>query len=213
VPAVLHWHEGDALPANLVHLAVRACRAWGDCDTDGSTADAAMRDGDRGARRRWRAPVVVVDGRSGSGKTTLADQLAPALRTAGLAGAQTLHLDSWYPGWAGLGKGTRITEELLTGVRRSWPQWDWAADRVARLVALTPGVPLVVEGAGALTAPTAAVSDLRIWVDAEVGERHRRAIERDGDAYRPWWDMWARQEERHLALHRPRTLADVVVRT
>lgn len=157
--------------------------------------------------------MVVVDGRSGSGKTTLADQLAPALRVAGLAGAQVLHLDSWYPGWEGLEKGTHITEQLLRGSRRSWPQWDWAGDRVARLVAVAPGVPLVVEGAGALTAVTARVSDLAIWVDADDGERHRRAMERDGDAYRPWWDMWARQEDEHLARHRPRSLAEVVVRT
>jgi Uridine kinase len=204
VPAVLHWHEGDALPASLVHRAVRVCRAW---EEQGSARTSTC------TRTRRSGPVILVDGRSGSGKTTLADQLAPALRVAGLAGAQVLHLDSWYPGWEGLGTGTRITEQLLTGSRRSWPQWDWAGDRVARLVALTPDVPLVVEGAGALTAVTAGVSDLRIWVDADDGERHRRAMERDGDAYRPWWDMWARQEERHLDRHRPRHLADVVVRT
>lgn len=202
MPAVLHWHEGDALPASLVHRAVRACVGWEEGDAPHTRTPT-----------RWGAPVVVVDGRSGSGKTTLADQLAPALRVAGLAGAHTLHLDSWYPGWEGLRTGTRITEQLLTGARRSWPRWDWSADRVARLVAVTPGVPLVVEGAGALTPVTAGVADLRIWVDAEDGERHRRAMERDGEAYRPWWDMWARQEERHVGRNRPRTLADLVVRT
>lgn len=223
--AVLHWHEGDALPPSLVRRAVRACRAREDhggthgpgvgCSAlgRGGVEDAAAHDGAGGVRRRWRAPVVVVDGRSGSGKTTLADLLAPALRIAGLVGAQTLHLDSWYPGWHGLEQGTRITEQLLTGIRPSWPRWDWARDRVGSTVTPTPGLPLVVEGAGALTEVTAGAADLRIWVDAEDGERHRRAMERDGDAYRPWWDMWARQEERHVARHRPRDLADVVVRT
>ena len=196
--AVLHWHEGEALPPGLVHLAVRACRSH------------QARAGS-GARRRGR--VVVVDGRSGSGKTTLADRMAPALRIAGLAGAQVAHPDSWYPGWHGLRGGTRITEDLLTGARPAWPRWDWAQDRVERLVAVSPDIPLVVEGAGALSAVTASVADLRSWVDADDGELHRRAMERDGDAYRPWWDMWSRQEEEHLARNHPRCLADVVVRT
>ena len=86
-------------------------------------------------------------------------------------------------------------------------------NRPGRTVSLIPGRALVVEGAGALTASTAAVSDLRIWVDADPRQRYRRAMDRDGDSYRPWWQMWSRQEERHLARHRPDLLADLVVWT
>lgn len=203
---VVRWHEDDALPPYLVHRVMQICHRWKDCHP--STAAAAV-DG----RTRWNAPVIVIDGRSGSGKTSLANQLAAALQAQDPSDVQVLHLDSWYPGWDGLEEGTRITEQLLTGARGSWTQWDWVRNRPGRTVSLIPGRALVVEGAGALTASTAAVSDLRIWVDADPRQRYRRAMDRDGDSYRPWWQMWSRQEERHLARHRPDLLADLVVWT
>jgi len=133
----------------------------------------------------WCAPVVLVDGRSGSGKTVLADRLAEVLRGAGRAGpgvgwrgVQVAHLDSWYPGWGGLEAGTRLTEDLLTRTP-AVPEWDWTTDRVRRWVALDPRRPLIVEGAGALTARTRsaanAMSRLRavIWAHPSR-KRHSR---------------------------------------
>lgn len=189
----------------------------------------------------WRAPVIVIDGRSGSGKSVLSARLAEALRTAGggvWRGVQVAHLDSWYPGWHGLEAGTALTEDLLTRVP-AFPEWDWARGRIRRWVRLDPGRPLLVEGSGALTRRVRAASDLRVWVDvagpgdidegapaapagagrdlagrgtpAAAVERRSRALERDGDTYRPWWDAWAAQEIRHIERHRPRALADLEV--
>ena len=43
--------------------------------------------------------------------------------------------------------------------------------------------------------------------------RRTRALERDGEAYRPWWDRWEAQDLARLACDRPRELADVIVLT
>lgn len=106
------------------------------------------------------------------------------------------------------------------GRARLLPEWDWVANRVRGQVALDPDRPLLVEGSGALTARVRDAADLCLWVEVdparvadEAAERRRRALDRDGDGFRPWWDMWAGQEVTHLALHHPRALADVVVQT
>lgn len=192
------------------------------------------------SRGAWRAPVVLVDGRSGSGKSTVAGLLARAARTAGVRGVQVARLDSWYPGWFGLDQGSAIAEALVRGVavpggpaplrlpglgtRHAYPAWDWVEDRVSRAVALDVHRPLVVEGMGALTPSSASVADLRLWVEVDAGDapgrverdariRRTRALARDGEAYRPWWDTWAAQEDRHLRRFDPASLADIVVRT
>lgn len=173
------------------------------------------------APRTWQAPVIIIDGRSGAGKTCLSLELARRLRAAGIRGVQVAHLDDWYPGWSGLAAGTSLTDHLLT-TWPAYPEWDWDRARVRRWVRLDPRRPLVVEGSGALTARTRAASDVRVWVDvaardegaaAAATERRRRALDRDGEGFRPWWEMWARQEERHLARHHPRRLADLEVLT
>ena len=70
---------------------------------------------------------------------------------------------------------------------------------------------LVVEGAGALTPAHRALADLGIWVETPDAERKRRALLRDGDMYRPHWDLWAAQENAHIARHHPRSVADWIV--
>lgn len=191
-------------------------------------------------RGAWRAPVILVDGRSGSGKSTLAGLLARQARTAGVRGVQVARLDSWYPGWHGLSRGSAITEALLVGgpvpagetplrlpgpwIRHAYPAWDWDLDRVSRGVLLDPHRPLVVEGVGALTPVSAGAADLRVWVEVDAGDdpgraaregsiRRTRALARDGEAYRPWWQTWAGEEDRHLRRLDPSALADIVVRT
>ena len=41
----------------------------------------------------------------------------------------------------------------------------------------------------------------------------RRGIERDGEAFRPHWQRWARQEDALFAADRTRQRADLVVDT
>ena len=153
-------------------------------------------------------PLVLLDGRSGAGKSTLAALLRRP-------GEHLLELECIYPGWDGLAEASRILADDVLVPRAAgrdgrWRRWDWDADAPAEVHTVPAGVPLIVEGVGALTRPTAPLADVRVWLEAPTELRRERALARDGDAYAPHWDRWAAQEDRHIAEHDPRTLADLV---
>lgn len=151
-------------------------------------------------------PLVLIDGRSGSGKTTLAALVAAR------CGAQVVALDDIYPGWDGLADGAEIARRdviapYARGERAHWRRWDWAAHATAEEHRVEADRPLIVEGAGVLTPQSAALADVRVWLSCATELRRRRALARDGETYRPYWDRWAAQEERHLSAHDPASLA------
>ncbi|MCK6080828.1 hypothetical protein KZX37_11670 [Microbacterium sp. EYE_5] len=156
--------------------------------------------------------VILVDGRSGAGKSTFAAMLAASFDEAALVA-----LDEIYPGWDGLRQGadtalTQVIRPVLAGRAGEWETWDWARGIPSgRRRVVGPAPVLIVEGAGVLTPASAAVADVRVWLDAPARTRRERALRRDGDAYRPHWERWAAQEEDHLRAHGPRDLADVVL--
>lgn len=157
-------------------------------------------------------PVVLIDGRSGAGKSTLAGLIVHRWPQA-----QLVALDALYPGWDGLDAGaelarTRILSPHRRGELASWPRWDWVAGAPAEEHDVDPDAPLIVEGSGILTPQTATLADVRVWLDAPDAQRKQRALDRDGDLYRPFWDRWAAQEEHHLARDAPQTLATHVFR-
>lgn len=160
-------------------------------------------------------PVVLIDGRSGAGKTTLARLLVDRWPVRGRV--QLIALDSLYPGWDGLESGVeRAVDGILRphgrGLLGSWSRWDWERDRDAENHAVDPSLSLLVEGSGILTPASAAIADVRVWVESSDDARKRRALARDGDTYRPHWERWARQEEQHLDRDDPRSLATRIVR-
>jgi hypothetical protein len=127
-----------------------------------------------------------------------------------------VRLDDIYPGWDGLAQATEhIRRELLepraAGRPGRWRRWDWDLDAPADWHTVEPGGRLIVEGAGVLTAANRALADLAIWVETPDAERKRRALDRDGETYRPHWDRWAAQEDVFIARHHPRAIADIVV--
>ncbi|MEV7630933.1 hypothetical protein AB0N64_00840 [Microbacterium sp. NPDC089318] len=161
-------------------------------------------------------PVVVIDGRSGAGKSSLAARVARAwpLTTP----VQLLALDSVYPGWNGLERGAEIAHESVLrphgrGLIGIWRRWDWEREEEAEAHAVDPALGLVVEGCGALTPASAALADVTVWVDGPRDSRRRRALERDGDGFRSHWDMWAAQEDAHIARHEPQRLAQLSIVT
>ncbi|ROS48374.1 ATP-binding protein [Frigoribacterium sp. PhB24] len=156
--------------------------------------------------------VLLIDGRSGSGKTTLGRAVAAAWPADRLGPARLVHLDDVYPGWHGLEAASRVVEtSLLSTTAPGWRRWDWEHGRAGSWEALDPADSLIVEGAGSLTRASSSLADVRVWLELDAETRRRRALGRDGAAFEPWWDVWAAQEERHLARWSPRGLADVVV--
>lgn len=160
--------------------------------------------------------AVLVDGRSGSGKTTLAALLAERWPLAGRV--QTVALDSLYPGWDGLQAGSDYArDEILVpharGLVGTWQRWDWVTNERTIASAVDPALALIVEGCGILTSRTKRMSDITVWVDGPEASRKQRALERDGDGYRPHWERWAAQERAHIAAEHPAELADIVLTT
>jgi cytidylate kinase len=72
---------------------------------------------------------------------------------------------------------------------------------------------LVLEGVGSSVGPAGDHAAVRVWVEAEREVRFTRGIDRDGEAYRPHWERWARQEEALFAADGTRGRADVVLDT
>ncbi len=147
-------------------------------------------------------PVVLIDGRSGSGKSTLADELAPAL------GAQLVRLDDIYPGWDGLQAASDHVHRFVLSSHPRWRAWDWDADSPGEWHELEASAPLVIEGAGSLSAANRNLATFGIWIELDAAIRKQRALARDGDRYAPHWDRWAAQEEAFAAKEHPRARAD-----
>lgn len=157
-------------------------------------------------------PVVVIDGRSGAGKTTLARLVADRWPIGGPV--QMVALDSLYPGWDGLAEGAQraydgVLRPHARGLMGSWQRWDWEHGVEAETHGVDPALGLILEGCGVLTPAAARVADVSVWVDGPAESRRRRALERDGDGFRPHWDRWARQEDEHIRVHAPEASAQI----
>ena len=171
---------------------------------------------DTNARNDAALPLIIgIDGRSGSGKTRLSEFLEQSLSAEGI-GVRVLNLDSIYPGWDGLAEGTKTWQKISRNLRKGKPasyrEWDWHANAPGHEHTIDPAQETVIicEGVGAITG----TCDVRIVVRAPDELRYRRAINRDGDMYRPHWERWAAQEEALLAAYSATyAQADFIYRT
>ena len=163
--------------------------------------------------RCGRTTVVAVDGPSGSGKSTLGTAIGAALE------APIVHMDDIYPGWDGLAEAvplvtTQVLEPLTAGEPAAYRRWDWVRNRwSSHRVPVPPAPVLVVEGVGCSVLPAGDYAAVCVWVEAERAVRFARGIDRDGEAYRPHWERWARQEDALFAADRTRDRADVILDT
>lgn len=152
--------------------------------------------------------VVAIDGRGGSGKSTLAARLASLLE------APTVHMDDLFPGWDGLADAAPILhrwvlEPLSHGETARYRRYDWSRDAYGDDWVDVPRTEtLVVEGCASGSRIAAPYLSLLLWVDAPLAVRFDRGMERDGDAFRPHWERWARQEDALFAAEGTRERAD-----
>lgn len=154
--------------------------------------------------------LIAIDGPAGSGKTTLAAAVA-----ALASGARVVHMDDLYAGWSGLARVTEQLDPLLrplaAGGAGSYRRFDWHADAFAETVPVPPVPLLVLEGVGSGSAAHAALITTLVWVAAPHDLRMRRGIERDGDAFAPYWEQWAGDEAELFAREQTEGRADVLV--
>jgi uridine kinase len=165
----------------------------------------------RAAPRAGGTRVVAVDGRSGAGKTSLAATLRDRLR------APVVSLEDLYGGWDGLEHGidllvAAVLEPLAAGRAARVPRYDWIAGEWAEPVVLEPPDALIVEGVGAGAGRASAFESVLVWLEVPAAVRKRRALDRDGAAFAPYWDRWAAQEDLMLAREGTPDRADVVIR-
>ncbi|MEO9325090.1 4-amino-4-deoxy-L-arabinose transferase [Nocardioides sp. C4-1] len=157
------------------------------------------------------ARLLAVDGPGGSGKTTLAAAVAAA------TGADVVHMDDLYDGWTGLDTVSAqlrtLLEPLSAGRPGRYRRYDWHAHAFAETVdvAVPASGLLVVEGVGSGSPSVAHLTTALVWVEAPRDLRLRRGIDRDGEALRAQWHAWQDAEDAHLARHRTRERADLVV--
>jgi len=154
--------------------------------------------------------VVAIDGRSGAGKTLLAGRLRTQL------GAPVVSLEDLYGGWDGLEHGIDLlVSEVLVPLADERaarvPRYDWLTREWAEPVLLEPPDLLIVEGAGAGARRAAAFESLLVWLEVAPSVRKKRALDRDGETFAPYWDVWAAQEDAMLARERTPERADVVI--
>ena len=154
--------------------------------------------------------VIAIDGRSGSGKTSLAARLRPAL------GAPVVALEDLYGGWDGLERGidllvSEVLKPLSAGRAAQVPRYNWGTATWEAPRVLAPPEVLIVEGAGAGARRAAAYASLLIWIEEAESVRKKRALDRDGATFAPYWDTWAAQEEAMLARERTPDRAGIVL--
>jgi uridine kinase len=162
--------------------------------------------------RAGRTRVVAIDGRSGSGKTRLAGLLREEL------GAPVVLLEDLYGGWDGLERGidllvAEVLRPLAAGQTARVPRYDWITRAWGEPAPLEPPELLIVEGVGAGARRAAAFESLAVWLEAPADVRKKRALDRDGETFAPYWDYWAAQEDAMLARERTPERAGLVVRT
>lgn len=149
------------------------------------------------------APVIIaIDGRSGAGKTTLAIELAAQLRNHHKV--SLFHLEDIYPGWNGLTAGIeRYVSTVLAPLSRAepatWTSWDWEKHYDGGTRITLPAEIVIIEGVGAAAAAARPLLSAVIWADSPDDVRRKRALDRDGGTYEPFWDQWAEQEDAWLA--------------
>ena len=132
-------------------------------------------------------------------------------------------MDDLYPGWEGLTQGSLyLVEQILKPIKFSgkaqWQRWDWANDKRG---GSDPGNGwrefngenmLIVEGCGAVTAKSAEIADLAIWIEADRETRRERFEARDRGVFTNFWASWSSQEDEFFLEQHSQQLCQITVK-
>jgi uridine kinase len=157
-------------------------------------------------RESKQTPIVLIDGRAGSGKSTFARLLQDQVFQETRQSPKLIHMDDLYPGWEGLTQGSlymveQILKPLKQNAKAQWQRWDWTNSVRG---GTDPGNGwrefdgqnlLIVEGCGAVTAQSAELADLTIWIEAPRQTRRERFEARDRGVFSNFWASWSAQED------------------
>jgi uridine kinase len=173
-------------------------------------------------RESKQTPIVLIDGRAGSGKSTFARLLQDQVFQETRQSPKIIHMDDLYPGWEGLAQGALyIVEQILKPLKQNakahWQRWDWTN---SVRVGTDPGNGwrefdgqnlLIVEGCGAVTAQSAELADLTIWIEAPRQTRRERFEARDRGVFSNFWASWSAQEDEFYQEQRSEQLCELTV--
>jgi energy-coupling factor transporter ATP-binding protein EcfA2 len=157
-------------------------------------------------RQSKPTPVVLIDGRAGSGKSTFARLLRDQVFQETEQSPKVIHMDDLYPGWEGLAQGSLyLVEQILKPLKLSgkaqWQRWDWTNNERG---GSDPGNGwrefdgqnmLIIEGCGSVTAQSAELADLTIWIESDRQTRRDRFEARDRGVFSRFWSSWSTQED------------------
>jgi len=132
-------------------------------------------------------------------------------------GAPVVALEDLYGGWDGLERGIGLlVSEVLAPIARGRaarvPRYDWTAGAWETPWTLEPPEMLIVEGVGAGARRAAGYENALVWMEEPASVRKKRALDRDGETFAPYWDAWAAQEDAMLARERTPERADLILR-
>ena len=163
--------------------------------------------------------TVLIDGRAGSGKSLFAKTLLEEFFRKHQFQPKLIAMDDLYPGWEGLIAGSSyLLEQILlprsSGQAANWQIWDWETNRRGGKDAgngmrlMEPGTQLIIEGCGSISASTAPLATMRIWIESPLEVRRSRYSNRDGGMFDDYFGIWSAQEDEFYQTHKSNQLAD-----
>lgn len=164
--------------------------------------------------------LIAIDGRCGSGKTTLARDLA---RTYG---GTVVHMDDFYiplnqrkSDWMEQVGGnmdferlrSQVLQPLRNGCQAGYRPFLCQTGCYGEEILLQPGGLTILEGTYSHHPALEVKFDWRIFLTCSAEEQKQRLMEREGERFARFREIWIPLEERYFAAYQVREHADLVL--
>ncbi len=171
---------------------------------------------------KHRRLLVGIDGGGGAGKTTFANQLAKVLN------ASIVRLDDFYKAKKDRSDEKqnsdinvdfdwdRIEKEIFIPIRNNtsvtYSFYDWSKDTITHQVQVPDDLPIIIEGGYSLQPKFFNDYDFTVFVEAPEDLRLQRALARDGEHMRSYWETtWLPADKRYKDINQPNLKADLLI--